>query len=123
MRLNPQAKERLLREVGERPSSDSTSLVHRSLQSALVQAFEALVGYCFNALSLLRLGWRLWTLVVSGGVGRECTDQPEIFYPPSLIPMGGEMSRLVKNLMCAEYAETPLIRRHSHLFIYAMVAV
>jgi len=89
-----------------------------------VQDFEALVGYWYSGLTLLRLVRRLKDLITCKGADREDTDPTRPVGQSALVASHHEMTRLAKNiLMCSEYAATLTLRRHTHLFVHAMLTV
>ncbi|KAL1612881.1 hypothetical protein SLS60_001111 [Paraconiothyrium brasiliense] len=113
---DPQAEERLLRNVQVQPSSnpDADSLLRQSLHFSSYKDFEALAYYWQSRLSLLGLRWRLHDLYDE--LGGPCR--------PSLGPRIDEILRLANNiLMCSEYAATLRLNKHNRLFAHAIVVV
>ena len=121
---NHQAGGRLLQTIDVRPSRDPASPTLQSLHFSCVQDFEALVGYWYSGLTLLRLVRRLKDLITCKGADREDTDPTRPVGQSALVASHHEMTRLAKNiLMCSEYAATLTLRRHTHLFVHAMLTV
>ncbi|KAH8722861.1 hypothetical protein GQ44DRAFT_711349 [Phaeosphaeriaceae sp. PMI808] len=121
---NSKAEERLLQPIRVVPANDldASARLCQSLHFTSVGHFEALAYYWHNRLCLLRLNRRLLEFSTSS----DYIAAPEHNPQPILRPQTNddEIYLLVENiLMCAEYVETLPLRKHQHLYAYAMILV